>query len=149
MRKPDRLVAAGAWLLENGHRTLLALTGGRFPKTVAGMLPIELHTVGRKSGKLYSTLLTSPVQDADRIVVVASKGGHSDHPDWYKNAIATPDITVTVDGTTRAMHARTATPAERAELWPRAVKAYRSYEGYQRNTDREIPLLILEPRPAD
>lgn len=147
MQKPDRLIEAGAWALENGHRALLAITGGRFPKTVGGMLTVELHTVGRKSRKPYATMLTSPVHDGDQIVVVASKGGHTDHPDWYKNAIATPDVEVTVDGATRPMHARTATPEERAELWPRAVKAYPGYAGYQKNTDREIPLLILEPRP--
>ena len=129
---------------ENGHRLVLALTGGRFPRTVMGMLPVELHTVGRKSGKPFSNLLTSPIHDDKRIVVVASKGGHQDHPDWYKNAIATPDVTVTVNDTTTPMHARTATPEERAELWPQVVKAYKGYAGYQRNTPREIPLLILE-----
>ena len=144
MQKPDSVAETGAWLLENGHRLVLALTGGRFPRTVMGMLPVELHTVGRKSGKPFSILLTSPIHDDKRIVVVASKGGHQDHPDWYKNAIATPDVTVTVNDTTTPMHARTATPEERAELWPQVVKAYKGYAGYQRNTPREIPLLILE-----
>lgn len=146
MQKSNRVAATGAWLLENGHRLLLALTGGRYPRTVMGMLTVELHTVGRKSGKPFANLLTSPVHDDDRIVVVASKGGHQDHPDWYKNAIATPDVTVTVDGATVPMLARSASPAERAELWPRVVKAYKGYAGYQRNTSREIPLLILERR---
>ena len=63
---------------------------------------------------------------------------------WYKNAVATPEVTVTVDGVTRPMVARTATAQERAQLWPTIVKVYRGYAGYQRNTDREIPLLILE-----
>ena len=92
--KPDRVAEAGAWVLENGHRALLALTGGRFPRTVMGMLTVELHTVGRKSGRPYANLLTSPVHDDDQIVLVASKGGHSDNPDWYKNAIAHPDVTL-------------------------------------------------------
>ncbi|CAN5412021.1 nitroreductase/quinone reductase family protein [soil metagenome] len=144
MHKPDRVTEAAAWLLENGHRVLLALTGGRYPRTVMGMLTVELHTVGRKSGKTYANLLTSPVHDDARIVVVASKGGHQDHPDWYKNALANPDVTVTVQDETVPMHARTATAAERAELWPQVVKVYRGYAGYQRNTDREIPLLICE-----
>jgi deazaflavin-dependent oxidoreductase (nitroreductase family) len=146
MQKPNQVAEAGSWLLENGHRLILALTGGRYPRTVMGMLPVELHTVGRKSGKPFANLLTSPVHDDDRIVVVASKGGHQDHPDWYKNAIATPDVTVTVDGATVPMLARSANPEERAELWPRVVKAYKGYAGYQRNTSREIPLLILERR---
>ncbi|WP_328358486.1 nitroreductase family deazaflavin-dependent oxidoreductase [Mycobacterium sp. NBC_00419] len=144
MQKSDRVAETGAWLLENGHRLVLALTGGRFPRTVMGMLPVELHTVGRKSGKPYANLLTSPIYDDKRIVVVASKGGHQDHPDWYKNAIANPDVNVTVNNTTTPMRARTATPEERAELWPKVVKTYKGYAGYQLNTPREIPLLILE-----
>jgi deazaflavin-dependent oxidoreductase (nitroreductase family) len=144
MRRNDVIASTGAWILEHGHRVLLALTGGRFPRTVMGMLTLELHTVGRKSGKPYANLLTSPVHDADRIVVVASKGGHSDHPDWYKNALANPDVRITVDGVDEDVHARAATPQERAEIWPQVVKTYRGYEAYQRNTDREIPLLILE-----
>ncbi|MBS1693425.1 MAG: nitroreductase family deazaflavin-dependent oxidoreductase [Actinobacteria bacterium] len=147
MRTPDRVAEASAWLLENGHRALLTLTGGRFPRTVMGMLTVELHTVGRRSGKPYSTLLTSPVHDDNRIVVVASKGGHQRHPDWYKNATANPDVTVTVNGDPRPMRARTATAGERAELWPTVVKTFKGYAGYQRKTDREIPLLICEPRP--
>ncbi|MFN8102139.1 MAG: nitroreductase/quinone reductase family protein [Mycobacterium sp.] len=147
MRRPDQIAEAGAWLLEHGHRALLALTGGRYPRTVMGMLTVELHTVGRKSGRPYANLLTSPVHDDQRIVLVASKGGHTDHPDWYKNAIANPDVTLVVDGRSMPMHARTATAEERAELWPRVVKTYKGYAGYQRNTDREIPLLVCEPRP--
>ncbi len=146
MHKPNLVAEVSAWLLENGHRLLLTLTGGRYPRTVMGMLTVELHTVGRKSGKPYANLLTSPVHDDDRIIVVASKGGHEDHPDWYKNAVATPEVTVTVDGATVPMLARSAGPDERAELWPRVVKAYKGYAGYQRNTSREIPLLILERR---
>ena len=146
MRIPDRAIDVGGSLLEGAHRVLLTASGGQFPKRFLGALPLELHTVGRKSGKPYTTLLTSPVNDDHRIVLVASKGGHSKDPDWYKNAVATPDVTITVAGATKPMHARTATPQERTELWPRVVKAYRGYEGYQRNTDRQIPLLILEPR---
>jgi deazaflavin-dependent oxidoreductase (nitroreductase family) len=136
-------------VLEHGHRVLLALTGGRYPRTVMGMLTVELHTVGRKSGKPYANLLTSPVHSQDQIVVVASKGGHQDNPDWYKNALAHPDVTLTVNGETIPMHARTASAEERAEFWPRVVQAYKGYAGYQRNTDREIPLLICEPRQGD
>ncbi|GAB10043.1 hypothetical protein GOARA_050_01060 [Gordonia araii NBRC 100433] len=146
MHTPDRVASAGAWVLENGHRALLAVTGGRFPTKLLGMVTVELHTVGRKSGKPYANLLSSPINNDKRIVVVASKGGHSDHPDWYKNAVATPDVSVTVDGVTKPMRARTATPAERAELWPQVVKVNPGYAGYQKNTEREIPLLILEPR---
>ncbi|HNM86032.1 MAG TPA: nitroreductase/quinone reductase family protein [Mycobacterium sp.] len=147
MHNPDKVIEIGAWMLEHSHRALLAVSGGRFPKKVLGMQPVELHTTGRRSGQPRSTMLTSPICEPDRIVLVASKGGHRDHPDWYKNAIANPDVTLVVDGRSMPMHARTATAEERAELWPRVVKTYKGYAGYQRNTDREIPLLVCEPRP--
>ena len=80
------------------------------------------------------------------MVVVASKGGHTDHPDWYKNLVANPDVEVTVDDRTMPMRARTATPEEKAQLWPAVVKVNKGYAGYQRNTERDIPLVICEPR---
>lgn len=133
-------------MLENGHRAVLTATGGRFPKQLLGMQPVELHHTGRTSGKPRDTLLTTPIVEPDRIVLVASKGGHPDHPDWYKNIAANPDVELTVGDERRPMRARTASPEERAELWPRVVSVYRGYEGYQRSTDREIPVVILEPR---
>ena len=108
MRTPDPVCAAEAWLLENGHRSLLKLTGGRFPRKILGMKTVELHTTGRKSGKAYSTMLTTPVHDEQRIVLVASKGGSQDHPDWYKNLAANPDVLLTLDDHTVPMRARTA-----------------------------------------
>ena len=146
MRYPDRVTAIGAWMLENGHRTALKLTGGRWPKKLLGMQPVELHTIGRKSGQRRSTMLTSPIFEIDRVVLVASKGGYSDHPDWYKNLAATPEVELTVDDATRPMAARTASAEEKAELWPTITAAYKGYAGYQENTDREIPVVILEPR---
>ena len=133
-------------MLENGHRTVLKLTGGRFPKRFLGMQPVELHHTGRTSGQPRSTMLTAPIFEPDRVVLIASKGGHPDHPDWYKNLVAHPDVELSANGQRRPMRARTATGDERAELWSRAVSAYGGYEGYQRNTDREIPVVVLEPR---
>jgi deazaflavin-dependent oxidoreductase (nitroreductase family) len=145
MRTSNKAIDVGAWLLENGHRTLLKLSGGRFPRKVLGMEPVELRTLGRKSGQWRATLLTAPICEADRIVVVASKGGHQDHPQWYKNLAANPDVEVVVDGETRKMRARTASAEEKAALWPRVVAAYKGYDGYQRNTTRDIPVVICEP----
>lgn len=146
MQPPKQLIEVGAWVLENGHRALLKATGGRFPKRLLGMQPVELHHTGRTSGQPRSTMLTAPIFEPDRIVLVASKGGHPDHPDWYKNLVAHPDVELTVDHERLPMRARTASGEERAALWPRIVSAYKGYEGYQRNTDREIPVVILEPR---
>ena len=146
MRLSPRLIEIGAWVLENGHRTLLKATGGRFPRRMLGMQPVELHHVGRKSGRPRSTLLTAPICEDDRIVLVASKGGHPDHPDWYKNLVAGPEVEIVVDDERRAMRARTASPDEKATLWPEIVAVYKGYDGYQRSTDRDIPVVILEPR---
>jgi deazaflavin-dependent oxidoreductase (nitroreductase family) len=148
MQTPDAVIEVGAWALETSHRFLLKLTGGRFPRTILGMQPVELHTIGRKSGQPRSTMLTAPICERDRVVLVASKGGHQDHPDWYKNLVATPGVEIVVDGDLRKMRARTASPEEKAALWPAVVGAYRGYEGYQRNTPRDIPVVICEPADA-
>ncbi len=135
-------------MLEHGHRALLTITGGRFPKKVAGMQAVELTTIGRKTGQRRATLLTSPIYGEDRVVLVASKGGHSDHPVWYLNLVANPDVEIAANGRTRTMRARTASPEEKATLWPELVKVYKGYDGYQRNTSRDIPVVICEPAPA-
>ena len=141
----DRAVEAGAWLLETTHRTLLTLTGGRFPTRLIGMQPVELFTVGRKTGQRRSTLLTAPICDADRVVLVASKGGHSANPQWYENLVVNPDVDVVVGGVTRHLRARTASADEKAALWPTITAAYKGYEGYQKATSRDIPVVICEP----
>jgi deazaflavin-dependent oxidoreductase (nitroreductase family) len=128
------------------HRTLLTLSGGRLGSSFSGMAAVELHTTGRRSGQRRSTMLTAPVREPGRVVLVASKGGDDRHPEWYLNLVADPDVEVTIDGSTEPMTARTASAAERAELWPRIVAAYRGYGDYQRRTTREIPVVILEPR---
>ena len=146
MATPDKAIEAGAWMLENGHRALLKLTGGRFPRRILGMQTVELHARGRTSGEWRTTMLTAPICEEQRVVVVASMGGHQDHPQWYKNVAANPDVELTVDGVRRPMRARTASPDEKAELWPRIVAVYKGYDGYQRNTSRDIPVVICEPR---
>jgi deazaflavin-dependent oxidoreductase (nitroreductase family) len=130
------------------HRGVLTLTGGRLGHSILGMQAVELHTTGRKSGQRRTVMLTSPVYDTDRVVLVASKGGDDRPPDWYRNLVADPDVELTVKGATRPMLARTASPEERAALWPSVVRAYRGYALYQERTSREIPLVILEPRPG-
>jgi deazaflavin-dependent oxidoreductase (nitroreductase family) len=130
------------------HHGVLTLTGGRLGHRILGMQAVELHTTGRKSGQRRTVMLTSPVYDPDRVVLVASKGGDDRPPDWYRNLVADPDVELTVKGATRPMLARTASPEERAALWPSVVRAYRGYALYQKRTSREIPLVILEPRPG-
>ena len=109
------------------------------------MTPVELHTIGRKTGQRRSTLLTAPICEDERVVLVASKGGHENHPVWYLNLVANPDVEITVDDQTRKMRAHTASPEEKAELWPQVVAKYKGYADYQKNTERDIPVIVCEP----
>lgn len=133
-------------LVNTFHRTVVRATGGRVLGEIAGMPVVILSTTGRKTGKQRETMLTAPVVDGDTVVLVASWGGDDRHPLWYRNLEANPDVEITMDGRTRPMRARTATAEEKQELWPRVVNSYKGYGGYQERTDREIPLVILEPR---
>ncbi len=91
-------------------------------------------------------MLTSPVHGGERYVLVASKGGDDRHPEWYRNLVAHPDVELTVNGVTTPMRARTATPSEKAELWPAIIAVNPGYAGYQRKTNRDIPVVICEPQ---
>lgn len=128
------------------HRTMLKLSFGKIGWDAGGMPVLELTTVGRKSGEARSVMLTSPVQDGDTLVIVASRGGDEHHPAWFLNLQANADVQVRwKGGPKRAMHARAATAAERAEMWPKVTSKYKNYAGYQDKTDREIPLVRLTP----
>ncbi len=128
------------------HRAALRLTGGRVGTKVFGMAAVELHTVGRKSGQRRSSMLTAPIYEPDRVVLVASKGGDDRNPDWYGNLVANPEVELTYQGATTPMRARTAGAEEKAALWPQIVAAYKGYAGYQQRTERDIPVVICEPR---
>jgi deazaflavin-dependent oxidoreductase (nitroreductase family) len=128
------------------HKAALKVSGGRVGQKVFGMPAVELHTTGRKSGQRRAVMLTAPILEPDRVVLVASKGGDDRHPDWYRNLVADPDVEITRAGVTRPMRARTARAEEKAEMWPTIVAAYKGYAGYQTRTDRDIPVVICEPR---
>lgn len=129
-----------------GHTAVYRRTNGRIGHRHPGLPPmLLLDHVGARSG----TKRTSPlvyVHDGDDYVVIASKGGYPKHPGWYHNLVAHPDTTIQVGSRQLDVHARVATPEERARLWPMAVKTYRGYTGYQQRADREIPVVVLEPR---
>jgi len=127
------------------HRNLLRLSGGRVGGRAFGMPTVMLETVGRKTGQRRTTVLTSPIQEDGRVVIVASYGGDDRHPSWYLNLRDNPEVELTMNGQARSMRAHTASADERTELWPKVVAAYKGYGQYQERTDREIPLVILEP----
>jgi deazaflavin-dependent oxidoreductase (nitroreductase family) len=138
-------IADGAMKTMNvTHRLILKVSGGRLLSKPFGMPTVELHTTGRRSGARRSTLLTAPVHDSSRVVLVASKGGDDRHPLWYLNLCAQPEVEVTIDGVTRPATARTASADEKAELWPAITEIYRGYASYQKRTERDIPVVICE-----
>ncbi len=144
MRNTNTQKDSGAKLMNLAHRFVLTVSGRRLLAQPFGMPLVELHTVGRKSGQPRSCYLTTPVHDSKRVVLVASKGGDDRHPDWYRNLQAHPDAELVINGERRKVHARTATPDERAELWPKIVASYQGYANYQKRTAREIPVVICD-----
>jgi len=104
-----------------------------------------LDHVGAKSAKRRTSPLVY-TRDGENLVLVASKGGYPKNPGWFHNLIANPDTTVQIGSSHRDVHARVASAEERERLWPLVVKTYGGYADYQKRTEREIPLVILEPR---
>jgi deazaflavin-dependent oxidoreductase (nitroreductase family) len=138
----------GFKVLNEAHRATLRLSGGRIGRSAYGMPVVELRTVGRKTGQTRVTVLTAPLHDENRVVLVASKGGNDRNPQWYGNLTANPDVEILIDGQRRELRAHTASTDEREELWPQILRAYKGYGAYQEKTDRQIPVVICEPRPA-
>ena len=124
------------------YRATSGLVGHRFP---GGPPMLLLDHAGARSAVKRTTPLVY-LRDGTNVVLVASKGGHPTNPSWFHNLLANPDTTVQIGSQRLAVRARIADPLERARLWPKAVEVYPGYEGYQRRTRREIPLVILEPR---
>ena len=129
------------------HNAVLTASGGRLGNTLGNMPVVKVTTTGRKSGEPRTVMLTTPIQEDGRFILVASKGGDDRDPDWYRNLVANPEITLEpADGDGPiTLTARTANSKEKAELWPRIVAAYKGYAGYKEKTDREIPVVICEP----
>ncbi len=131
------------------HRALLKLSFGRIGWEAMKMPVLELTTIGRKSGQARSVMLTSPLQVGDGYVIVASRGGDDHHPAWFLNLRDNPEVSVRIKGgPTQPMTARVATAEERAEWWPQLTADHDNYAGYQTKTDREIPVVLLEPVTA-
>jgi deazaflavin-dependent oxidoreductase (nitroreductase family) len=110
-----------------------------------GLVPtLLLTTTGRKSGKpQVLPLIYGKTENGYGIV--ASKGGAPSHPDWYLNLTARPEVDVQVEARRFRARARTASGAERSTLWDQMVGIYLPYADYQKRTEREIPVVILEP----
>lgn len=127
------------------HRAVFKASGGRLLGRMGGMPVVLLRTTGRKSGQPRETMLTSPVQEGDAVVVIASYGGDPRHPAWFLNLEANPEAEIVMAGRTGTVKARVASPEEKERLWPQAVAHHKGYAGYQQKTSRDIPVVLLEP----
>jgi deazaflavin-dependent oxidoreductase (nitroreductase family) len=128
------------------HRFVLKATGGRLGWKGKGMPVVQLTTTGRKTGEPRTVMLTAPIHTDTTYVVVGSRGGTDVHPAWYLNVQTNPEVTVAVRGATLPMRARVVEGEERDQLWTKVIADFPHYAGYQDKTDREIPLVVLEPR---
>ena len=131
--------------MSSAHRFLYRLTHGVIGGRMLGVSILLLTTVGRKSGRQRTTPLMFG-SDGDRLILIASKGGAPEHPLWYTNLKAQPDVEVLVRGDQRSLRARDATAEERPRLWRLMADQYKGYDEYQKKTAREIPVVVLEPR---
>ena len=133
-----------------GHARIYRATSGRIGGNLPGLPSLLLlDHVGARSGRLRTTpLVYMPLGDGDRerLLIVASKGGHPRDPAWMHNLRAHPDTSVQLGRHRLRVHAREATPEERERLWPRAAEYNPHWGRYRTRTSREIPLVLLEPR---
>ncbi len=123
---------------------LIESSGGTQGTSLRGMPVVLLTMVGASSGKLRKVPLMR-VEHEGSYAAVASQGGAPTHPAWYRNLLADPVLDLQ-DGPSKGTYrAREVTGEEKAAWWERAVAAFPDYADYQRKTEREIPVLVLEP----
>jgi len=129
------------WQQEHARRYVES--GGKDGHIWEGVTTLLLTTTGRRSGQARTTPLIYG-RDGDRYVVVASRGGAPQHPAWYENLAARPEVTVQVMTDRFKARARTASAAERPALWKTMAAIWPPYDEYQAKTSRTIPVVILE-----
>jgi deazaflavin-dependent oxidoreductase (nitroreductase family) len=127
------------------HVRVYRETGGQVGYDWRGATILLLSTTGRRTGEERTTPLIHRT-DGDAWVVVASKGGAPDNPDWYKNLEADPNATIEIKDRLIQVRARTAHEAERERLWQLMTEVWPAYDEYKQRTAREIPVVVLEPR---
>lgn len=130
------------WAREQAER--YEASDGAEAGTLRGVPIIVLTSIGARSGKLRKTALMR-VEHNGEYAVVASKGGAPEHPVWYHNLVAHPQVELQDGATKKDYTARVATGEERAVWWERSVAVWPDYAEYQRKTDRQIPVFVLTP----
>lgn len=125
------------------HTQRYRATGGEEGHDWQGTHTLLLTTKGRRSGELRELALIYG-RHGDDYMIVASKGGSDEPPAWYRNIEADPNVEVQVRDERFNARARTASPEEKRELWPTMTSEWPAYDDYQKKTDRDIPIVILE-----
>lgn len=125
------------------HVRIYQETNGEDGHMWNGVPTLLLTTTGRKSRKQFTTPLIYG-QDGDRYLIVGSRGGADEHPQWYRNLVANPEIEVQVLADKFKARARTAEGDEKTRLWKTMTAVWPAYDEYQGRTKREIPLVIIE-----
>ncbi|MEW2477082.1 nitroreductase family deazaflavin-dependent oxidoreductase [Micromonospora gifhornensis] len=136
------LDSPSGWVAEHINR-YVATDGDEGHEWRPGVFTLLLTTRGRRSGKLRRTALIYG-RDGEAYVIVASQGGDPRHPAWYLNLEADPTAQVQVGADRFTARARTATPEEKARLWPMMTDIWPAYDDYQAKTERDIPVVVLE-----
>ncbi len=132
-------------LFGDDHVRQYEATGGKVGHDWNGTSCLVLRTRGRKTGQVRKFPLIY-ARDGGDYVIVASKGGAPEHPGWYRNLLAHPDIEIQVRGDVIPVRAHTATAAEKVRVWPLMTAQWPDYDAYQKKTPREIPVVLLSPR---
>lgn len=135
---------ASAWRLVADQVRQYEATAGGKGRLLQGAPCVILWTRGRKTGKVRKSALMR-VEHEGTYAVVASMGGAPKHPQWYLNLVAHPEVTLQDGAEVIDLVARTATPEEKKEWWPRCTAVWPPYEDYQRSTPRDIPVVLLTP----
>ena len=130
------------WVAEHIRR-YVETNGAEGHEWRPGVYTLLLTTRGRRTGKLRRTALIYG-RDGDDYLVVASQGGAPEHPSWYHNLLADPEVQVQVGADKFTARARTAGPEEKPRMWRTMTATWPAYDDYQRKTDREIPVVVLE-----
>ncbi|MEV7679796.1 nitroreductase family deazaflavin-dependent oxidoreductase [Streptomyces sp. NPDC088341] len=141
----DVVISPTGWVAEQA-RTYEESDGAR-GTTIQGVPCLLLDYRGRRTGQLRRTVLIYG-RDGDDYLLVASKGGADEHPLWYLNLEANPDVRLRVGAERFAARAETLSAREKARVWPGLVELFPPYEEYQKKTDRDIPVVRLT-RVAD
>jgi F420H(2)-dependent quinone reductase len=131
------------------NKFMFKATKGRLGSTFFGAPVLLLDHVGRKTGQARTNPLIY-LDDSPNLVVVASKGGADEHPHWFRNLMAMQSTEVELPGgVRRRVKPRVAEGTERDALWLRLVALYKPYGTYANRTDRQIPVVVLEPQALD